>query len=252
VVHSYYIRGIRQLRYNDIMERSQLIDTIANCILSSHPGHPLRVAIDGVDAAGKTSLAEELAEALENQPRQVIRASVDGFHNPERIRRQKGSLSPDGFYENSYNYEVLIRDLLLPLGPEGSRRYRTAAFDYRQDKLLDIPFRTADETAILIMDGIFLLRPHLLPYWDLMLYVHVDFAYSVPRGVARDTQLFGSQATALQRYQQRYVPGQKRYITEARPLDKAHILIDNNKIQAPKIIRISPIPEPDPVSGPEG
>ncbi len=231
------------------MERSELIETIAEFILSIHPDHPLRVAIDGVDAAGKTSLAEELAEALNGQPRQIIRASVDGFHNPEHIRRQKGSLAPDGFYEDSYNYDVLIHDLLEPLGPGGSRRYRTAAFDYRQDMPLNIPYQTADEKAIIIMDGIFLLRPRLLSFWDLTIFLHADFEHSVPRGVDRDTQLFGTREAALMRYQQRYVPGQMRYIEEARPLDKANILIDNNKIKTPKIIRISHIPEPDHASG---
>jgi uridine kinase len=40
--------------------------------------HPTRVAIDGVDAAGKTTLDDELAEVLRERGRGVIRASIDG------------------------------------------------------------------------------------------------------------------------------------------------------------------------------
>ena len=40
--------------------------------------HPTRVAINGVDAAGKTTLADALVAPLEELGRPVIRASVDG------------------------------------------------------------------------------------------------------------------------------------------------------------------------------
>jgi uridine kinase len=219
------------------MKRSGLIDKIAVIILQQRPNHPLRVAIDGVDASGKTCLADELAKALRSQPRQVIRASVDGFHNPKHIRRQKGSFSPEGFYRDSYNYPALIGNLLKPLGPEGDRRYRTAVFDVRQELPLTTPAQTAPRGAILIMDGIFLLRPELLTYWDLKIFLDANFSNTVSRGVARDAEFIGSAAEAKARYAERYVPGQQIYLSEAHPLDKANVLIDNNIFDEPKLIR---------------
>ncbi len=145
------------------MKRNELIGRLATQILTLNPGHPLRVAVDGVDAAGKTSLADELAETMTGQPRMVIRASVDDFLNLKRIRRQQGQYSPQGFYEDSYNYPALFHDLLMPLGPGGNRQYRTAAYDAENDSTLDLPYITAPENAILILDGIFLLRPELVP-----------------------------------------------------------------------------------------
>ena len=57
----------------------------------------LRVGIDGVDGAGKTTLADTLADALEAAGIAVIRASVDGFHHPRAVRYRLGRESPEGF-----------------------------------------------------------------------------------------------------------------------------------------------------------
>ena len=219
------------------MPLETFIQSLIEIILNISCPHPLRVAIDGVDAAGKTCLAEELALSLQSQPRQVIRASVDGFHQPKAIRRQAGNLSPVGFYRDSYHYEALIENLLSPLGPEGNRQYKTAVFNVQSDQPIETPIQTADADAILLMDGIFLLRPLLLSFWDLSIFLQVDFDTSVSRGIKRDSPVLGSKEEAQRRYSDRYVPGQILYLNEARPMDKADILIDNNDLKHPRIVR---------------
>jgi uridine kinase len=231
------ITGKENERYNRIMNRDKMIQEIATTLAAIRAAHPLRVAVDGVDASGKTRFADELALALAFSQRQVIRASVDGFHQPSVVRRQKGALSPEGFYQDSYNYPAFISNLLSPLSPNGNRRYRTAVFDLHQDRPIQTPWQNAADDAILIVDGIFLLRNSLLPFWDIRIYLHAEFANTVPRGAARDQQHLGSHEEAARRYWQRYVPGQKIYFKESHPLDKADILIDNNNLDDPEIIR---------------
>jgi len=221
----------------ELMKRITLITRISTAILDFPCSHPLRVAVDGVDTSGKTFLAEELILNLRRGHRQVIQASVDDFHNPRSIRWEKGSLSPEGFYFDSYNYNALIDNLLDPLGPDGDRHYRTAIFDLNHDRPTTLSFRTASDDAILITDGIFLLRPELYPFWDLCIYLVTDFKKSIPRGVARDTELIGSAEEAARRYRERYVPGQRIYHREVNPLDKADILIDNNDLESPQFLR---------------
>jgi len=46
----------------------------------------VRVGIDGVDGVGKSMFGDELAQVLAAAGRSVIRASIDGFHNPRAIR----------------------------------------------------------------------------------------------------------------------------------------------------------------------
>jgi pantothenate kinase len=57
--------------------REILLSQLADIIASIDHSYPLRVAIDGIDAAGKTTLADELVPLLEQQARSVIRASQE-------------------------------------------------------------------------------------------------------------------------------------------------------------------------------
>src|SRR5690606_29224558 len=76
-------------------QREELIDTVARRIAETERPHPVRVAIDGVDGAGKSTFADELAGPLQKLGRPVIRASADSFHNPREIRYRRGRHSPE-------------------------------------------------------------------------------------------------------------------------------------------------------------
>src|SRR5664279_3616526 len=102
-------------------ERARCLEALARLILRVERPHPLRVAIDGPDAAGKTILADELAPLLEGSGRSVVRATVDGFHRPQAGRYARGSESPEGYFFDSFDYSALRASLLDPLGPDGNR-----------------------------------------------------------------------------------------------------------------------------------
>jgi uridine kinase len=102
--------------------RGELLDRLAGAIESVITPHPLRVAVDGPPAAGKTTLADELALLLRTRGREVIRASTEGFHLPRAQRYRRGEFSPEANYHDSFDYDTLRRVLLDPLGPDGDRR----------------------------------------------------------------------------------------------------------------------------------
>jgi putative protein kinase ArgK-like GTPase of G3E family len=62
--------------------RGELLDRLAEAIESVSTAHPLRVAVDGPPAAGKTTLADELALLVRTRGREVIRASIESFLLP--------------------------------------------------------------------------------------------------------------------------------------------------------------------------
>lgn len=219
------------------MERSILLKQLAVHLLRLDPGHPLRVAIDGVDAAGKTILADELALEMEGHDRQIIRSSVDFFHFPAEVRHQRSDSTPESYYEDSFDYETLADVLLKPLGPGGNRHCRTGIYDYRVEDALQTSEILVHQNAILLFDGIFLQRRELVKYWDVRIFLQVDFAETVARAAVRDQYLFGTEEQVRARYENRYVPGQQIYLAQCKPAAKADILIDNTAPLHPQVLR---------------
>ena len=103
------------------VSRAALLARLAGLITVSDACRPTRVAIDGPDAAGKTTLADELARELHALGKDVIRASIDGFHRPRKHRYRRGRLSARGYLEDSFDLDALRTALLEPLGPGGDR-----------------------------------------------------------------------------------------------------------------------------------
>jgi len=218
--------------------RKQVIAELADLICAVGRSHPVRVAIDGVDAAGKTALADELAPRIEGRGRPVIRTSVDGFHNPREVRYQRGVESPEGYYWDSFNYDNLRRELLIPLGPGGNRKYRRVVFNCQEDAPSLEPSQESPLNAILLLDGIFLLRPEIIQYWDFSIFLDVDFDVSVPRAVDRAVARSGGESTpqnTTTQYNLRYIPGQKIYLAEINPKEKADVIMKNNDLANPKL-----------------
>src|SRR5262249_55073781 len=134
--------------------RNQVLDSVARRLVNLESTHTVRVGIDGVDAAGKTMLADELSDRLHALGRPAIRSGIDGFHHPRQLRYARGPESPEGYYQDSFDLDALIETLLRPLGPGGSGWYRTAIFDYRRDAPVNSPKNEAHPKAILLFDGI--------------------------------------------------------------------------------------------------
>ena len=215
------------------MNRADLLRDLATIILGRALPHPTRVAIDGVDAAGKTTLANEIAAVLQTCSRQVVRASIDGFHNPKDIRRRDDS--PEGYFRSSFNYQALVDNLLTPLGPNGSRLFRAAVFDFRADAAVVSERERAAPDAILLFDGVFLLRTELRTHWDLSIFVQADFETTVARAEVRDRELLGDAAAVRQRYESRYVPGQRLYLEQEQPRQFADIIVFNDDLSDPRL-----------------
>lgn len=179
-------------------------------------------------ASGKTTLGDELARALLGQARQVIRASVDDFHNPPQMRYRRGRMSAEGYYLDTFDYASLRALLLKQLGPGGSRQYRFGAFGQPDGSDVEFEEHTADEDAFLVVDGVFLFRPKINDCWDYRVYVDVDLRTAMERGIARDAVRMGG-AGARQRYERRYVPGERLYLDSVRPWGMAAVIGTNDE-----------------------
>lgn len=216
--------------------REAMVERLAGVVVAVDWSHPLRVAVDGPDAAGKSTLADELAVELRARGREVIRASIDGFHRPRAERYRRGADSPRGYVDDSFDFAALRRVLLDPLGPCGDRRYRRAVFDFRRDEPVSRPVEIAADDAVLVVDGVFLLRRELVPSWDLRVFVSVGFDETIRRALLRDAALFGSRTEVERRYRARYIPGQRMYFAEHRPEAVADIVVVNDDPTHPVLL----------------
>jgi uridine kinase len=212
------------------MERAALLNSLAAQILAVQRPHPVRVAIDGVDAAGKTTLAGELAECLRAAgPREVLRATIDRFHNPRGIRYRQGADSPAGYYADSFDLEALRRRLLDPLGPGGSRIIQAELFDFRANAPIQSSAAQAAPDAVLLFDGVFLMRPELAGCWDFSIFVQVSFETVLGRAIRRDSELMGGPQAVIDRYTRRYIPAQRHYLETCRPMERADVIVENDQ-----------------------
>jgi uridine kinase len=182
---------------------------------------PQLVAIDGASGVGKSTFGDELAAVLAGGSRPVVRASIDSFHNPRAVRYRRGKASPEGYYLDSHDFGALEHELLAPF--RNGSAFRRAVFDEPTDSAVDAPAETAPPSAVLVFDGLFLLRPQLRHHWDLAILLTNN-----PRPEpAHDRG-------------RRYVDGYALYVADADPVQAADIVVDNDCLEAPVIRRSRP------------
>ena len=107
--------------------------------------------------------------------------------------------------------------------------FQLAAFDEPRDEPVVSEWVTAPRDAVLIVDGIFLLRPALrgLWHWSVWLDCPLDVRYA--RMAARDGVDPDPAAPANRRYRD----GMELYLREASPRTAASAIVDNTDVAAP-------------------
>lgn len=218
--------------------RAQVVCQIADHLVALPLDHPLRVAVDGITASGKTTLAGELATAIQQRGRDVIQLTGDGFHHRSAHRYRRGRDSADGYYEDAYDFDKLARLTLAPLGPGGDRRYHVRVHDLRSDGVIEDEVQLASDDAIVLLDGSFLQRSDVAGHWDVVVFVDTSFEVARARGAARDAVMFGGRGRALHAFDARYHPACRRYVDEVAPADRASIVVTNDDIMRPQLLRM--------------
>jgi len=142
--------------------------------------------------------------------------------------------SPEGFYLDSYDYAALRTHLLDPLAPEGSGRYRSAVYDHVTDSPLRAQEHIAPAGSVLILDGLFLHRQELHDHWDLSIFLEAPFEVTIARVAAREPGWESTDPDAPSN--RRYVEGQRIYLRENQPQNRANVVIDYSDLTAPLVV----------------
>lgn len=200
------------------------------------PGR-VRVAVDGLTAAGKTSFGHELAVMLAASGRVVLRASLDDFKRPWNESHLYDRVSGEGYYRNAFDTDAMHRLLLGPASPNGNGAVALCSIDPitqidHSETLVHLP-----DDGVLLVDGVFALRNELVDAWDLAVWLSIDPELSIARGVDRDAASEGGRREAEALHRDRYLAAEQLYIDDVDPLSRADVIIDNTDLQAPVLVR---------------
>ncbi len=220
-------------------ERARVLAALADAVLGVVRPHPVRVGIDGRSAAGKTTLAAELAEVLAARARSVLCASIDDFHLPGHTHRsRRREWTPETLYERGYDYGS-FRDLVLrPLGPGGDRRCRARLWDAANDVAYPEEWQEVPGAGLLVAEAAFLFRPELADHWDLTIWLDIDFETVLARARRRDVAWVGSEDEVVAKYRATWIPVHELYERSTKPQERADVVIDNTRFDEPRITRL--------------
>jgi uridine kinase len=180
--------------------RAETIGALARSLDAAAAGRSALVAVDGVGASGKTTLADELAAAVRTRPVTVLHA--DAFFHPPEVRHARGRYSAEGFWLDAYDYQRMVSAAREPLR---------------------VPARRVDPGTLVLVEGTFLHRQELVGHWDLSVFLDVPLAEARRRMHARA----GVQID--ERLVTRWLDAQRIYFRAAQPWQRATVVLDNSE-----------------------
>ena len=205
-------------------QKKDVLAALADEILHNYGRGRTTVAVDGIDVAGTSEFADDLAHAMRLAGHTVFRASIDGFYRPRAERYLLGRESPEGFYRHSFDYATFKRVLVEPFRMGGSAGFVPAAFDVRRDAQIEPTWLTGPADAVLIVDGLFLNRPETRGLWNYSVWLDVSDREAEARREARD---LAARDSRLERGL-RYSGAQELYAAESTPRTRATAIVDND------------------------
>lgn len=206
-----------------------LVDRLVARIEAVSVPHPVRVLVDGPPPARPGALADALVDPLRTRGRPVVRVSAADFLRPASLRYEHGRHDPDAYYTDRLDVAGLTREVLDPLGPNGTRRYLPTLWDAAADRASRASYVDAPDSAVLLLDGDLLLGTGLAA--DLVLHLDVSPAVLDRRTAEADRWT---------------LPAYRRYVDEVAPADWADVVVRYDDPRRPALVNPSPGTPRDP------
>ncbi len=210
-------------------------DALAASVLEALP-HDQRglIAIDGIGGSGKTVFAKRLAGRFPR--RQVVLLHADHFFQPSAIRHRRGRHSAEGFWLDAYDYDALASWALVPLLRDGDGRFCASSYDPDGDRVVRPAPQLADDDALVIVEGTFLLRDELTGHWDFSIFLDVPFSEGARRRAQRSVVDRCAPQPPTPALTDRYDGAQRLYFAHCTPWTRASLVVDNTDLRAPRAV----------------
>jgi uridine kinase len=211
-----------------------VVDELAAAILALQRQRPVRVLIEGRSAAGKTTFSRTLAERLGRSGRQAQVVHLDDFHPVGYRPLGSAAYTPERYLQRGFDFAAFERLVLEPTREGGDGAISFALPGGFEDS--PAGGTTLGVGALLIVEGVFLLKPGLRHWWDFVIWLDVSFATMVRRATARDVAWVGDADLVRHRYETFWTATHALYET-GDPRGAAHAVIDNEDPATPRLVR---------------
>jgi uridine kinase len=191
-------------------ERVWTLSALASAISSRREGPgPLLVGIDGPGGSGKSTLAGALAPLLS-----ATVVEGDDFYHPS-AQRDADTVDADGI-GGGFDWERLRDQVLTPVRAGSATRYQR--YDWDEDRLDE--WRSLDRPEVVIVEGVYVTRDELLPYYSATLWVEAPYETRLNRGLERDA--------SRRLWVEQWMPAEDRYRQRMQPQSRADLVVDGS------------------------
>lgn len=157
------------------------------------------IAISGHGGSGKSTLAEKLAKDFDIEDKQIVR--TDNIY-------AKNYAQATGLFE-VHDWAV-ITDLLSSLRTSNRLKYNTRDWE-GVEGVIDVV-----KPYLIILEGIRLIRPETLPYFDLSVWIDCPLELATRRAKDRNREQ-GDSEEEIALWDTKWVPEARKYVKQVHP-----------------------------------
>lgn len=197
---------------------------IAEQIKAIHdPTRTIIVGIDGLGGAGKSTFSEVLYKLLNAGNYFVTLLHIDDFIHPRAVRYNANYPEWECYYTLQWRYDYLLSKVIAPIRNGSDLKCEVELYDKDNDTYflskIDIPVG-----SIVIIEGVFLQRQELSDVFDHITYIDIPEDVRLHRVLERDGYI-GNKDQIKAKYNNRYFPAERHYISAYSPSSKANYVI---------------------------
>ena len=205
------------------------LDVAVEAVLAARKRVPARhaalVAVSGIDASGKGYVSQRLAARLEDSGLRVALTGADGWLNlpPKRFDPANPA---EHFYRHAFRFDEMFERLILPLRDARSIRLE-ADFTEETASVYRKQLYVWENVDVVLLEGIYLLRPEFLPHYDLAVWIDCTFDTAIERAIARGQEGLPPEET-VRAFRTIYLPAQEIHFARDDPKASADLVLAND------------------------
>ncbi|ASW55291.1 hypothetical protein [Plantactinospora sp. KBS50] len=218
------------------MTRLALLDRLSRALadVQADLRQALVVGVTGADASGKSHFAADLADRLQTEAKCQL-VHVDDFHRPRAVRYAGELSEAEKYLRQSIDLDRLAEEVLTPIRQNGQLRRTMRHLHIEDDTYTVERAYDIDPSTIVIVEGVFLLRPQVREHLHRLIFLDVDEEALVARGSRRDRDLHGQGVE--RKFREKFLPAQRQIFAAYPPDRHADVIIDNSDWQIPTVTK---------------